>query len=1017
MSLDPDATLQLNGIDVTAGQVIAAADIANLVFLPGLNENGSNYSSFTFSVQDDSGSFSASPNTLTFDVTPVNDAPSGADNTVTTNEDTAYTFGPNDFGFTDPDTGDALQAVRIDTLSLDPDATLQLNGIDVTAGQVIAAADIANLVFLPGLNENGSNYSSFTFSVQDDSGSFSASPNTFTFDVTPVNDQPSSADNTITTNEDTTYTFSALDFAFIDPDTGDSLSAVRINALPTADTLQLNGTDVTPGQVIDATDLGLLTFAPAQDANGESYASFTFQVEDQGGAFAASNTITFDVTPVNDAPVIDLNGEGPGTSVELSYTGGDGAASIAPDGLVFDIDSSDFGGGSLTVAFSANGTSNDQLGISEDNDFSVGEGGVLFYGEGTIGTVSGGADGGDLVVSFNAAADPGSVEALILAIIYSNDAAHPSTDPRTLTFTLVDGDGTANGGADTATAQAIINVEASNTDPVANNDTLFWLGDHFGAVYDDGSGAALAYVQAEFGGSSEDAAGVAIPAITLLSNDTDVDGDALSILSVDATSALDSALLLNGDGSITYTVAAALQALAQGEMVTDTFSYTVSDGNGGSDTATAKLVVYGMNDPAENATLPAPFAFDNLNAAVSVSGLSVADIDHNATVSTTLSVSDGILNLSAASGVTITGNGTDAVTISGAVADVNGVLASFDYLATNFVGTDTLTISTTDGIAAADVDTVAITVNPGPVTVGEDGTIYGSAGPDVVTGGSGDDSIRGFDGNDTLDGGPGDGADHLWGEGGDDTLIGGGGNDELVGGDGNDHLSLGDGNDTGWGDAGDDTIDGGDGVDTIYGGDGNDTLIGGNGSDFVYGQDGNDTIWLDDLNNVGTSTGDDQAWGGPGNDEIHGGPGNDTIVGDEGNDTLYGDGGNDFLYGSDGNDTLYGGLGINQYSGGNGSDTLYFGAGTDTGWGGADGDAFVFSPGNPVGIVKDFGVESATSHDLMVFAGFTSTAITLQAMTVSGVAGTQVSIGGQAVAFLEGVAPGTLGSDDFSFIS
>ncbi len=40
--------------------------------------------------------------TVSITVASVNDAPAGTDNSVTTNEDTDYTFTVADFGFTDP---------------------------------------------------------------------------------------------------------------------------------------------------------------------------------------------------------------------------------------------------------------------------------------------------------------------------------------------------------------------------------------------------------------------------------------------------------------------------------------------------------------------------------------------------------------------------------------------------------------------------------------------------------------------------------------------------------------------------------------------------------------------------------------------------------------------------------------------------------------------------------------------------------------------------------------------------
>ena len=59
----------------------------------------------------------ASANTMTVNVTSVNDAPAGTDNTVTTLEDTQYTFAAADFGFTDPNDSpaNALTAVTITT--------------------------------------------------------------------------------------------------------------------------------------------------------------------------------------------------------------------------------------------------------------------------------------------------------------------------------------------------------------------------------------------------------------------------------------------------------------------------------------------------------------------------------------------------------------------------------------------------------------------------------------------------------------------------------------------------------------------------------------------------------------------------------------------------------------------------------------------------------------------------------------------------------------------------------------
>src|SRR5204862_409179 len=154
------------------GQLIAVADITGnkLVFMPAANANGTGYASFTFQVQDDGGTANGgvnldpTPNTLTVNVTAVNDAPAGTDTTVTTNEDTTYTLTTADFGFSDPNDAAAnnLLAVKITTL---PSAgTLTEHGVPLIAGQLIAVADITGnkLVFTPAANANGTGYASLT---------------------------------------------------------------------------------------------------------------------------------------------------------------------------------------------------------------------------------------------------------------------------------------------------------------------------------------------------------------------------------------------------------------------------------------------------------------------------------------------------------------------------------------------------------------------------------------------------------------------------------------------------------------------------------------------------------------------------------------------------------------------------------------------------------------------------------------------------------------------------------------
>ena len=277
----------------------------------------------TYTVNDGSGQPNATAqNTLSLTVTSVNDAPEGGNSTVTTLEDTPVSLNAGNFGFTDPNdtSANALQSVIITTL---PTAgTLKLNGVNVTAGQVITAANLANLTFTPPLNGFGTAISSMTFQVVDNGGTANGgqntdqSPNTMTFDVTSVNDAPAGADKTVTINEDQAYLVTAADFGFTDANDSpaNNLANIIITALPpsTQGVYLLNGNPVSLGDVISAADInsGLFTFNPAANLNGSNLGALGFKVQDDGGTTnggvntdPTANTLRFNITSINDIPV------------------------------------------------------------------------------------------------------------------------------------------------------------------------------------------------------------------------------------------------------------------------------------------------------------------------------------------------------------------------------------------------------------------------------------------------------------------------------------------------------------------------------------------------------------------------------------------------------------------------------------------------------------------------------------------------------------------------------------------
>ncbi|MBP4001604.1 beta strand repeat-containing protein, partial [Pseudomonas koreensis] len=450
-----DGTLTLNGIAVTTGQVIAVPDLGGLVFTPLANRNGSGVGAFTFQVRDDGGVTNGgvdtdpTANTITFDIASVNDAPAGTDKTISLNEDGTHTFSANDFGFTDPNDTPAngFAAVVITTLPSSSDGTLTLNGIAVTTGQVIAVTDLGGLVFTPLANRNGTGVGAFTFHVRDDgdvaNGGLDTDPtaNTITFNIASVNDAPAGTDKSISLNEDGSHTFSATDFGFTDPNdtSANAFSKLIITTLPSSSdgTLTLNGVAVTAGQVIAVTDLGGLVFTPLANRNGSGVGGFTFQVRDDGSVTnggvdtdPTANTITFDIASVNDAPA-----------------GTDKTISLNEDG---------------THTFSAN-----DFGFADPNDTPANAFSKLI-----ITTLPSASDGkltlNGVDVSVGQSISVGSLNQLV----FTPFANHNGT--ATFTFQVQDDGGVGNGGVDTdLTANTItFNIASVNDVPAGTDKTV-----------------------------------------------------------------------------------------------------------------------------------------------------------------------------------------------------------------------------------------------------------------------------------------------------------------------------------------------------------------------------------------------------------------------------------------------------------------------------------------------------------------------------------------------------------------
>jgi VCBS repeat-containing protein len=104
--------------------------------------------------------------------------------------------------------------------------------------------------------------------------------------------------------------------------------------------------------------------------------------------------------------------------------------------------------------------------------------------------------------------------------------------------------------------------------------------------------APLAHADA--GQAQEDGGDVVFAPADLLANDSDVDGDVLTIVAVGASASGAQVALV--DGKLVYAVGHLFQSLAAGQNASDTFSYTVTDGDGMTSIATVSMTIAGAND-------------------------------------------------------------------------------------------------------------------------------------------------------------------------------------------------------------------------------------------------------------------------------------------------------------------------------------------------------------------------------------------------------------------------------------
>jgi VCBS repeat-containing protein len=662
-----------------------------------------NSDSFTYEVSDDNGGTAQATVSLT--VTPINDGPViTGQSPLATPEETALPITLNDLEVTDPDSDypddftltvqDGDNYSRVDstvTPALDYNGTITVpvtvddgttdimvqwdanteptivayrlyykedtpgnhdlssyDGSGLTFvgepydGQVVDSGFEINKADLPdpeasvisaqlsGFKENGIYY--FVVTALDDTGlessgsdeigfSFFSASNTFdlSVQVTPVNDIP-------VVDDDGPYTIAE----------GETLTVSAASGLFSNDT-DIDGDTLSP-TVVSGPSYGSLTvnadgsFTYTHDGSETTADTFAYEANDGSGGTAQA-TVTLNITPVNDPPVANNDSynvnEGETLTVEatagLLANDGDAEGNSLAAILVSNVSHGTLtlnNDGSFTYIHDGSETTDDSFTYQAEDGLA---GSIIATVSLTINpvndapTISGSPPitvAEDTLYSFSPTVEDVDGDTLTFSIVNLPTWATFSTDSGTLSGTPTnDHVGTTEGIVITVTDGELFSSLAAFDLTVTN-------------VNDPPVATADSY-------SVDEDTPLTVAAPGVLGNDSDTDPTA-DILSAGLVSDVSSgSLSLNADGSFTYTPSADFD----GE---DSFTYEVSDGQGGTAQATVSISINAINDVPVITGQHSPATPKNVALTITLDDLIVFDPDNTYPDNFVLSVHDGI---------------------------------------------------------------------------------------------------------------------------------------------------------------------------------------------------------------------------------------------------------------------------------------------------------------------------------------------------------------------------------------
>ncbi len=649
--IDGDLLTVGNLSPVTNGTLVLNPD-GTVTYTPNPDFRG--FENFTYTVSDPAGAQDTATVFVTID--PLNDLPTAVNDSATTNEDTALNFNVagND---TDPD-GDNLVVVAV---TQGAKGSVVINQSPSLLGKYV--------IYTPNANANGGD--SFTYTVSDGHGGTAIG--TVAMTITPVNDVPDAVADSVTTPEDTPLTFNPR-VNDTDAD-GDALTVTSVNG----------GTRGTP--VLNAD--GTITYTPMPNISGTDFIQYYIS-DGHGGTDSALATVT--TTAVNDAP--NANNDLPLVTEDTPLA----IAVLSND--------NDPEGDTLTVTAltqPAKGTAvlNADKTITYSPNLNVTGTDSFTY---TIADGNGGTDTATVNVSILPVNDPPVAVAdsaalaedggTVTILVAAND-----TDPENSALTLVSVTQGAHGTVTTLTGNQVRYQPAAN---YFGPDTFTYT------IRDPGSLTSVGTVSITVTPVNDPPVAVADSAVTsedtpavvaVLANDTDVDGDALTVSAV--TQGANGTAATNGT-TVTFTPAANWSGVS-------TFTYTARDAGGVERTANVTITVNPVNDP--------PVAGPDTGATVEGTPVTLSVLANDA------DIDGGALAVAA---VTQGAGGTAAT---------NGVTVTYTPGA-NFTGSDTFTYSVSDGQGGTSSAQVTVTVGEalGRVAILATNSAWLRSGADVLSG-------------------------------------------------------------------------------------------------------------------------------------------------------------------------------------------------------------------------------------------------------------------------------------------